>query len=165
MISHLKSLQLIKARQQQSCNFLHDDRFRLRSVIPWSLSAPPKRSTTTQLITAILMRFADAPARAFRDAQGTVNLVVGVDTTRRWIGSSLDSVVHQCPIIYASHYDTQQMSSRYREWLLAPYTVDGVNVYTVIHNEWYGNLVEGSQCGANDQVNGWVNASHVDYLS
>jgi hypothetical protein len=36
----------------------------------------------------------DAPARAFRDAQGTVNLVVGVDKTRRWIGPSLDSVVH-----------------------------------------------------------------------
>jgi hypothetical protein len=51
------------------------------------------------------------------------------------------------------------MNSRYREWFLAPYTVDGVNVYTIIHNEWYGNLIEDSRCGANDQVNGWVNAS------
>ena len=101
----------------------------------------------------------DAPARAFRDAQGTVNLVVGIDTTRRWVGASLDSVVHQCPVVYDSHRDIQQMNSRYREWFLAPYTVDGLHVYTIIHNEWYGNLIAGSQCGADDQVNGWVNAS------
>jgi hypothetical protein len=51
------------------------------------------------------------------------------------------------------------MNSRYREWLLAPYTIDGVNIYAIIHNEWYGRLIEGSQCGPNDDVNGWVNAS------
>ena len=104
----------------------------------------------------------DTPARAFRDASGRVVLIASHYVNRRAVGSTLESVVHQCPIIYNSHNDTVQAGYRYHEWLMAPYTLDGINVYAIVHNEWYGSLT-GQQCdpGA-DWINGFTLAVSHD---
>jgi hypothetical protein len=96
----------------------------------------------------------DTPARAFRDAQGNVNLIASHYVSRRAVGSSLNTTTHQCPAIYTSHNDTTQADWRYHEWLMAPYTLDGTNVYSIVHNEWYGSLT-GQRCDAGAD---WVNA-------
>lgn len=97
----------------------------------------------------------DVPARAFRDSSGFVNLFASHYTTRRSTGSTLDNVLHECPVNYSSHDDVSQLDYRYHEWAAAPYTLDGQSVISIIHSEWYGMLVDPN---CQSQQDGWVNA-------
>jgi hypothetical protein len=42
------------------------------------------------------------------------------------------------------------------EWLAAPYTLDGINIYALVHNEWYASSA-GLSCSGN-QADCWVNS-------
>jgi len=81
----------------------------------------------------------DLPARAFRDADGKVQLIATHHTNRRMIGDTLDSVKRDCNIIMNSHKDTDPSKFNYSEWLSAVYTLDGNTIYTLVHNEYQGH--------------------------
>lgn len=87
----------------------------------------------------------DIPARAFRDAQGNVQLIASHFINRRMTGSDLDSLVRDCNVIMDSDHDPDPANFNNREWIFAPYTLDGTTVYTLVHNEhvtasWYNSL-------------------------
>ncbi|MFC1679938.1 Ig-like domain-containing protein, partial [Elusimicrobiota bacterium] len=97
----------------------------------------------------------DAPARAFRDAAGKVNLLATHINGRRMVGDSLDTVRKECPVVMASRKDPDFDTCAYHEWVTSPYTPDGENVYALVHNEWYAP-VAGQQCDRH--VDAWVNS-------
>jgi hypothetical protein len=82
-------------------------------------------------------------------------------SNNRFIGSSLNTVVHTCPTTYASHTDPVTDHYQYFEWLLAPYTFDGTTIYSLIHSEWYGYVADKS-CAMNGN-GAWLNA--ITYAS
>jgi hypothetical protein len=67
----------------------------------------------------------DTPARAYRDAAGTVHLLASHYVTRQMTGPDLDHVQHRCPVVMRSAYDGRPSRYADREWLSAPYTLDG----------------------------------------
>lgn len=115
----------------------------------------------------------DLPARAFKDANGKVQLLAPHFDNYRWIGNSLDTVSEDCTQkIYSSANDTNYDNHKYHEWVGAPYTEDGTNIYSLVHNEWYPYLVNPS-CTSSSNIttltmvnssNGGVTYSHpLDY--
>ena len=84
----------------------------------------------------------DAPARAFRDSTGRVNLFATHVQNYRMTGPSLNSVTRDCNRIMASSLDPVLANANHSEWLVAPYTLDGQTVHSLIHAEWYPHLVD-----------------------
>jgi len=88
----------------------------------------------------------DLPARAFRDADGQVHLISSHLQGRAKVGSSLDSVTHQCDLIMTSDHDGDPANFNDNEWIAATYTEDGETIYAIIHNEYHG--WEHNDCGS-----------------
>ncbi|MFC1679757.1 Ig-like domain-containing protein [Elusimicrobiota bacterium] len=99
----------------------------------------------------------DTTAHAFKDADGKVNLIATHFDNYRMIGDSLDTVKRDCAKIMNSGEDPDQFDNAYREWLIAPYSLDGETIYALVHNEWYGFLVD-PKCNPARGANGWVNS-------
>jgi len=71
------------------------------------------------------LNFADVSPWAWREADGTVNLFIATFEAYRLCGSNLLSLSSQVgPRIY------------FRPFVLAPYSDDGVNLYSLVHMEW-----------------------------
>ena len=62
--------------------------------------------------------------------------------TRGFTGRSLGTVEHSCHVSLRSGLDPRPSRFDSREWLAAPYTIDGRNVHALVHQEYHG---EGSQ--------------------
>jgi len=99
----------------------------------------------------------DAPARAFRDAQGQVHLIASHYVTRAMVGPSLDDVRHDCGLVMKSDLDGDPAQFNDREWVTAPWTPDGRTVYALVHNEHQGNKHEG-QCPSGVYLECWYNS-------
>lgn len=99
----------------------------------------------------------DTPARAFRDSDGMVNLISTHYVGYRSIGPDLNKINRDCKPIMRSKEDTLQSNAKFHDWIVSPYTIDGINVVSLVHSEWYGYLSD-SKCLQSNQVNGWVNA-------
>jgi hypothetical protein len=99
----------------------------------------------------------DLPARAFRDAQGNVQLIASHLTARRAIGPDLDHVKHECQPVM--HSDLNPDPSKYddSEWLASPYSLDGETVYALVHNEYHGHEHPG-MCPQHDYFPCWDNS-------
>ncbi len=82
----------------------------------------------------------DTPARAFRDVNGNIQLISTHFTNRRFIGSSLDTVAHACPVLLSSSLDSNPSQYDDHEWLASIYTLDGQTIYGLVHNEYQGYL-------------------------
>lgn len=82
----------------------------------------------------------DMPARAFRDASGTVNLIDTHYIWRRATGPTLDAVNHRCDIIYRSRQTASPQDFAGFEWPYSVYTLDGRVVQALVHDEYHGNL-------------------------
>jgi hypothetical protein len=95
----------------------------------------------------------DSPARAFRDAQGRIQLIASNDVPRRMIGTSLDSLSRQCQPVMTSHRDPRPEAFDDSEWLFAPYTTDGQTVHALVHNEYHGEEHGSAACPSGN--NGW----------
>jgi len=80
----------------------------------------------------------DMPARAFRDAEGNVQLIATHNVVRRMIGTDLDAVRRDCTIVMRSHRDPDPANFNDAEWLTSPYTIDGRTIYALVHNEYHG---------------------------
>jgi hypothetical protein len=99
----------------------------------------------------------DAPARAFRDANGTVQLIATSYVNRRMIGPNLNDLTHPCDVVMQSGYDPDPAHFDDREWITSPYTEDGVTVFALVHDEYQGNEHPG-RCPAGKYKPCWFNS-------
>lgn len=99
----------------------------------------------------------DLPARAFRDEAGRVQLIAAHYVTRRFVGPSLDRLSHPCAVTMASGQDANPAAFNDREWLAAPYTLDGRTVYALVHDEYQGHR-RPNRCLSGRYQNCWYNA-------
>jgi hypothetical protein len=67
----------------------------------------------------------DAPARAFRDASGRVQLISSHYVNRRMIGPDLNHLTRDCHVIMRSTLNPDPAKFDDREWIHSPYTPDG----------------------------------------
>ena len=92
----------------------------------------------------------DIAARAFRDAEGRVQLWIGHYYNYRMIGPDLDNVKPDCTAsIMRSDFNPDPSKFNDSEWLAAPYTEDGNTIYAIVHNEYRGdthNAARPNQC-------------------
>jgi len=101
--------------------------------------------------------FPDVPARAFRDAWGRVQLIASHYTNRRMIGPDLNHLRRDCAVIMSSHLDPDPARFADREWIHSVYTLDGITVFALIHNEYQGNTHLG-QCPSEMYRKCWYNS-------
>ena len=80
----------------------------------------------------------DLPARAFRSADGSTNIVLSAPTNTRLVGANLNDVAPACDVIRPSSYDHDPAAHAHFEWIAAIHTDDGETVHAVIHNEYHG---------------------------
>jgi hypothetical protein len=99
----------------------------------------------------------DAPARAFRDADGQVHLIASHYVTRAMVGPSLDTVRHDCRRVMVSDLDGDPARFDDREWITAPYTTDGRTVHALVHDEYQGNQHSG-RCPSEEYLKCWFNS-------
>jgi putative peptidoglycan binding protein len=94
----------------------------------------------------------DTPAHAFRNASGQVILSDSNASNFQNVGTTLDNVVHSCNPSMTSAMNPDYDADTYQEWLHSGgYTLDGTNVFALIHNEWHA----APNCDPNDN---WVNS-------
>lgn len=98
----------------------------------------------------------DIAPRAFRDANGLVNLWIGHYVTYRMTGPDLNTLSMDCSApLMRSDFDPDPSQFNDSEWLAAPYTEDGVTVYAIMHNEYRGDthvFTRPGQCPSNDRL-------------
>jgi PKD repeat protein len=80
----------------------------------------------------------DTPARAFRDSLGRVQLLASHASVRRKMGPDLNSVQHQCPIVFDSHGNRDPSAFDDKEWINSTYTTDGQTIYGLTSTEYQG---------------------------
>lgn len=104
-----------------------------------------------------LWHIPDAPARAFRDAAGTVHLVAAHDVNRAMTGPDLNRVRVDCRVIFEGAHRDDPAQFDDRAWLAGFYTVDGRTVHALVHNEWQGHR-RPDRCPAATYMRCWYNA-------
>ncbi len=99
----------------------------------------------------------DAPARAWKAADGSVRLLAAHTRARTLSGPSLNAVRHDCRVVFQS--GKRDDPSRYDDvgWLTSPYTLDGNTIYGLVHNEYHGHKRR-DLCPAGDYMACWWNA-------
>lgn len=81
----------------------------------------------------------DAPARAVRLADGTVELYVSDQVNRINVGPDLRRLRHECGVVFQGAHDADPAAFNDRAWIATPWTEDGRTVWAVIHDEFHGN--------------------------
>lgn len=81
----------------------------------------------------------DLPTATYRDADGTINLVLSSDVNHRLTGPDFDSLTPDCDPVRYSAEDPDPGRYRFREWIGALYTDDGTTIHAVVHNEYHGD--------------------------
>lgn len=99
----------------------------------------------------------DAPARAFRDANGSVHRIAANDPTRAAIGATLDLALHDCAPLYTSGRSADPADRDDRAWLASFFTSDGRRVEALAHVEYQGHRHPG-RCAADGYMACWRNA-------
>lgn len=99
----------------------------------------------------------DLPSRAFRDANGQVNLIISNIVAYRMVGPDLNSVTSDCNAITQSAHDADPALFTDNEWLGSIYTEDGQTIYGLVHNEYQGHTHPG-MCPQNDYFACWYNS-------
>lgn len=98
----------------------------------------------------------DTGARAWHDAQGRVHLLASDTNNRAMVGTDLDHVRQDCRIVFKG--GEQDAPERYddRSWLAGTYTLDGTDVFALIHNEFHGQL-RPALCPSREYLKCWAN--------
>ena len=89
----------------------------------------------------------DAPARAFRDAQGEIHLIISHNDNRAHIGPTLDTVKRNCSVIHEAHRSPVLAQFDDLSWISGVYTKDGKTVYALAHTELRGERTPGAMPG------------------
>jgi hypothetical protein len=95
----------------------------------------------------------DAPARAFRDAEGRVHLFATADTNLSFIGPNLNAVKRSCQIVFRGGRIEDPAQFNNLEWLTSFWTSDGKTIYALVHEEYHPK-----KCPTNRDVDCWYNA-------
>ncbi|HET9591529.1 MAG TPA: hypothetical protein VFP17_01310, partial [Solirubrobacterales bacterium] len=103
------------------------------------------------------MNYPDLPARAFRDAEGQVQLLISHFDNFRMIGSSLEALAIDCRPVLLSHRDAAPRRFQDREWIASIFTRDGSSVWALLHEEYQGNRHHG-RCPSHRYFPCWYNA-------
>ena len=81
----------------------------------------------------------DQPARAFREANGTINLVDTHHTGWRNTTPDLATLTHRCsPLMMTSGNNSDPSKYDATEWIGSVWTPDGTTVYALVHEEYQG---------------------------
>lgn len=99
----------------------------------------------------------DAPARAFRDADGRVHLFAPHDVNRALVGDGLDAVAPDCRIAYRGGENDDPAAFDDRAWLAAFATSDGRTVHALVHNEFQGHR-RPALCPSGRYMECWTNS-------
>jgi hypothetical protein len=99
--------------------------------------------------------FVDAPARAFRTADG-VRLFASHFAARAMSGPDGDHLAHDCTVAFrgAQSGDPAQFSDF--AWLMSPYALGDGKVFALVHNEFQGHRYDGL-CAADEYHPCWEN--------
>lgn len=89
----------------------------------------------------------DASARAFRNADGEVRLIISHNDNRALVGKSLDTVRPDCSLLYEANRSAKLAEFDDLSWISGVYTRDGRTVYALAHTELRGERTPG-QCPA-----------------
>jgi hypothetical protein len=107
----------------------------------------------------------DQPARAFREANGTINFVDTHHTMWRNTTSNLTTLTHRCsPVMMGSGNNTDPSKYDDKEWIGSTWTPDGTTVYGLVHSEYQGwRHASGGYCirsgePISDRIKCWQNA-------
>ena len=101
--------------------------------------------------------FPDAPARAIRLADGTVQLYATDRDNRVNAGPDLVHLQHRCAIVYRGRGDDDPSAYDDRSWITSLWTNDGQTIWAVIHNEFQGQLRK-ALCPTGRYMDCWFNA-------
>jgi len=107
----------------------------------------------------------DAPVTAWKESDGTVNLLIPHFESYRMRGADLEHLTIDPNKIYSSTQGASQVPENldnYHHWMMGPYTLDGQHFYSLTHSEWYGCLLNGDcasipTIGINASENSWAN--------
>ncbi|MEJ2665593.1 MAG: hypothetical protein P8Z81_00570 [Deinococcales bacterium] len=81
----------------------------------------------------------DLPVRAFRGADGQVQMTISSPVDYRLIGPDLSSLKPDCTPVLISANDRDPAHYDFWNWLAATYTPDGKTIYAVVHEEYHGD--------------------------
>jgi hypothetical protein len=109
--------------------------------------------------------FPDAQATAWKEADGTVDLMIPNIEAYRMRGPDLEHLNIDPKEIFTSIQGASQIPESlydYHHWMMGPYSLDGLQFYSLTHSEWYACLLN-DDCssiptsGSNASVNSWAN--------
>jgi hypothetical protein len=103
------------------------------------------------------MNYPDLPVRAFRDAEGSTQLLLSHFDNYRMVGPSLDSLAVDCEPVLLSHRSPSVRRYEDREWIASVFTRDGDTVWALLHDEYQGNRHRG-RCPSGRYIRCWYNA-------
>lgn len=85
--------------------------------------------------------YPDTPTRAFRDSTGNTQLLISHDAiNHRMVGPSLNALTVECRNLLPSPGNANPDARNDQEWLHGGiYTLDGIKVLALVHNEYHGN--------------------------
>jgi hypothetical protein len=98
----------------------------------------------------------DAPARAFRDADGRIKLFATHYVNYFSIGETLDAVQRDCSVAFRGGENSDPQKVDDRVWLSSFYTEDGSEVFAIAHNEYQGHR-RPERCPSQVYLNCWYN--------
>jgi hypothetical protein len=103
------------------------------------------------------MNYPDLPARAFRDFEGGVQLLISHFDNFRMTGSSLEQLAIDCHPVMLSPKRAAPRRFQDREWIASIFTRDGKDVWALVHDEYQGNRHRG-RCPSHRYFPCWYNA-------
>jgi hypothetical protein len=80
----------------------------------------------------------DEPPRAFRDRTGQVHLFATQFRNRQLVGPDFDHLRHPCAVVYIGRHSSNPAEYDDYGWLASFYTLDGQNIWAIVHNEFHG---------------------------
>ncbi len=98
----------------------------------------------------------DAPARAFRDADGAVALYGMHYRNRALRGADLDHLKIDCAVVLESGEKSDPAAYDDRSWITATWTEDGRRVSALLHHEYQANEHPG-RCRSKVYMECWYN--------
>ena len=99
----------------------------------------------------------DAPARAIRLADGTVQLYATDQVNQLDIGPDLLHLRRDCAVVYRGAGKDDPAAYDDRSWLASPWTQDGQTIWVVVHNEFHGHR-RPELCPTGRYMDCWFNA-------
>ena len=99
----------------------------------------------------------DGPARAWRDADGSVRLIAGAERNRIAAGADLDHLRHDCAVVFEGARSADPGAYDDRSWIAGLFTPDGRRVEALVHAEYHGDKHAG-RCPTAVYLDCWRNA-------